>query len=396
MKSYLSAIALACLMASPVYGASERDQAKSDNDAYSDPGNSMAKSYAADFGVSVGEATRRLKQQNRMKALRARLMAQHPDTFAGLYANNRGPFKIVARLAGEAPSATAVAALDPELAPDLTTELAARSLKKLHSDLEAIVAQHAAAGVPFNVGVDEARNTLVLSVTDVDALEGARKAGRLKLPDYVEVQKVSSLVVPTVAVYGGRSYLYSDGVNWCTTGFTVIQVSTGVKGSTTADHCDNMAKYNANLSHSINYNSSGGYAVTVRNGWKGNNMDLQWQSVSTGTYPNQFWDGSQYVTVTGTIATSVGDYVCKFGRTTQRTCGTVEQYNVWVDGYGYMTKVVASTAMNDFGDSGGPVFKGSLAAGWVHGKDGYGNLYYMEAYMPESKGTGIRVAKNAE
>lgn len=52
--------------------------------------------------------------------------------------------------------------------------------------------------------------------------------------------------------------------------------------------------------------------------------------------------------------------------------------------------------MNDFGDGGGPVLKGSLAAGWEHGKDGYGNLYYREAYTPESTGTGIRIAKNAE
>ena len=74
--------------------------------------------------------------------------------------------------------------------------------------------------------------------------------------------------------------------------------------------------------------------------------------------------------------------MCKFGRKSGQTCGTVEQYNYWVPNYGYMTKVVAGSPMNDFGDSGGPVFKGSLAAGWVHGKDGAGNLYYSEAYMP--------------
>lgn len=395
MKSTLLVVAAACLLTGPAYAASKRDQARSDIDAFSDPGNNMAKSYAADFGVSVGEATRRLKQQNKMRALRARLMAKYPDTFAGLYANNRGSFKVVARLVGEASDVASITALDPELAPDLVTEPAARSLKKLEGDLDAIVAQHEGAGVDFNVGVDEARNTLVLSVTDTAALDSARKAGRLKLPEYIEVREVASLVVPTVAVYGGRSYLQSD-LNWCTTGFTVVQVSTGTKGSTTAGHCDDVAKYNSNLSTSINYNSSGSYLVTVRQNWKGNNMDLQWHSVSTGSYPNQFWDGVQYVTVSGTIATSVGDYVCKFGRTTARTCGTVEQYNVWVTGYGYMTKVVGSSKMNDFGDSGGPVFKGSLAAGWVHGKDAAGALYYMEAYMPESEGAGIRITKNAE
>lgn len=352
----------------------------------------MAKSYAADFGVSVGEATRRLKQQNRMRRLRERLLAKHPDTFAGLYAMNRGQFKVVARLTNEGVD---VATEDPELAADLSTVPAARSLKTLESDLEAIVAQHSDAGFDFNVALDEPGNKVVLYVTDAASVENAKKAGRLKLPGYVQIQEVPSLVVPTAAVHGGRSYLQSDG-NYCTTGFTMIQVSTGVKGGSTAGHCSNTAKYNASISPSTTYNSSGGYGATVRQEWAGNNMDLQWMSVASGTYPNQFWDGSQYVTVTGTIATSVGDYVCKFGRKSGRTCGTVEQYNVWVNGYGYMTKVVAGSPMNDFGDSGGPVFKGSLAAGWVHGKDGYGNLYYSEAYMPESKGTGIRVARNNE
>lgn len=392
MRTAILATTLTCAISGVAFAASERDQARSDNTAFVDPGNSMAKSYAADFSVSIGEASRRLQQQNRMRSLRERLLAKHPDTFAGLYSTNRGPFKIVARFTNEPADPTADTS---ELAEDLITEPAARSLQTLHSDLEAIVAQHSGAGVDFNIALDEPDNTVVLYVTDTAALESAKKAGKLKLPGYVRVQQVPSLVVPTAAVYGGRSYLQSDG-NYCTTGFTMIQVATGTKGASTAGHCNNTAKYNANLSLSTNYSSTGGYSVTVRQEWQGNNMDLQWMSVSSGTYPNQFWDGIQYVTVTGTIATSVGDYVCKFGRKSGRTCGTVEQYNVWVDGYGYMTKVVAGSPMNDFGDSGGPVFKGSLAAGWVHGKDGYGNLYYSEAYMPESKGTGVRVARNSE
>jgi hypothetical protein len=32
--------------------------------------------------------------------------------------------------------------------------------------------------------------------------------------------------------------------------------------------------------------------------------------------------------------------------------------------------------LNDNGDSGGSVFKGSLAAGWVHGEDSSGNMYF--------------------
>lgn len=394
MKRTHFAILLAGLMPITAVAVSDRERAKSDNDAFVDPGNTMARSYADEFGVSLGEATRRLKQQNRMRALRAKLLSKHPNDFAGLYALNRGNFKVVAKFKGSSPD---VRGLDPELASDLETQTAERSLAQLQQDLEAIVSQHGSAGIDFNVAIDEPTNGIDLYVTSADALNSAVKDGRLKVPSYVRVRVVPSLLKPTADVQGGRSYLQYGG-NYCTTGFTLIHATTKVKGGSTAGHCIEDAKYHPNLSLSVNYNSTGGSLVTVRSAeqWIGNNMDLQRFTILSGTYPNTFWDGSAYVTVTGTVATSVGDFVCKFGRRTQRTCGTVEQYNYWSAGYGYVTKVVGSGPINDEGDSGGPVFKGSLAAGWVHAKDSVGNLYYTEAYMPESKGTGYRVAKGTE
>ena len=54
----------------------------------------------------------------------------------------------------------------------------------------------------------------------------------------------------------------------------MIQPSTGKKGISTAGHCNNTAKYNASLSPSTTYTSTGGYPVTLLGEWEGNNMDL--------------------------------------------------------------------------------------------------------------------------
>lgn len=49
-----------------------------------DKGNSTAKAVAESFGITVGEATRRLVQQQRSVLLVERLRTQYPDTFTGL------------------------------------------------------------------------------------------------------------------------------------------------------------------------------------------------------------------------------------------------------------------------------------------------------------------------
>ena len=47
--------------------------------------------------------------------------------------------------------------------------------------------------------------------------------------------------------------------------------------------------------------------------------------------------------------------------------------------------------MNNFGDSGGPVYVGGLAVGTVHGKDAAGNMYYTpyRAWIANNVNIGI-------
>lgn len=84
------------------------------------------------------------------------------------------------------------------------------------------------------------------------------------------------------------------------------------------------------------------------------------------------------------------------GRVTGRTCGYVDTYDYYSSGYGYMARLNRTTTypnLNDNGDSGGPVFSGSLAAGWVHGEDSSGNLYFTPLRQIVANGLSIVVLK---
>lgn len=52
---------------------------------FSDPGNATAKAIAANLGISVGDATSRLRVQVRAAKLSEQLSQRFPDTFAGTF-----------------------------------------------------------------------------------------------------------------------------------------------------------------------------------------------------------------------------------------------------------------------------------------------------------------------
>lgn len=185
-------------------------------------------------------------------------------------------------------------------------------------------------------------------------------------------------------VYGGRAYNANAGIATCSTGFTVIERATGTRGVTTAGHCDNTGRFSANLNSTY---ATSAVNLSFRREWRtaasnGDGLDIQWHVASSPhVFPPIFWNGSSYVQVTGAEWGSTGSYVCKFGRRTGYTCGFVDAAEFYSRPYGYMARVNRSAAypiVNDEGDSGGPVFRGSLAVGTVHGKDGNGNMYFMQ------------------
>jgi hypothetical protein len=128
-------------------------------------GNEVAKSYAAQFGVSIGEATRRLALQRKASRLQERLRADHPDSFAGLYVENTGKFRVVTRFKGAGGNEKLKGSTqDAELLADTETEDAAETIPEARGRQQRLIAALKRAGVTADSGFDIKTGTVVLYV----------------------------------------------------------------------------------------------------------------------------------------------------------------------------------------------------------------------------------------
>lgn len=105
-------------------------------------------------------------------------------------------------------------------------------------------------------------------------------------------------------------------------------------------------------------------------------------------FPNEVYRGAGYQKIYGRyFSMVVGSTVCKYGITTAETCGTIESTSathVHNGLTGYYVRVKRNTFgwMNDYGDSGGPVYSNSSAYGLVHAKYESGTYAYQMLFMP--------------
>ena len=128
-------------------------------------GNEAAKSYAAQYNVSIGEATRRLALQRKASRLQERLRADNPDSFAGLYVENSGKFRIVTRFKGAAGAEKLKRGTqDAELLAETETEEAAETISEAKGRQQRLVAQLKRAGITADSGFDIKTGTVILYV----------------------------------------------------------------------------------------------------------------------------------------------------------------------------------------------------------------------------------------
>jgi hypothetical protein len=347
---------------------------------FSDPGNEAARALAAQESISLGEATRRLRLMYAASRLARRLEERYGDAFGGVSVENQGA-RVVAHLrAGAgAPGLEDVRreTNDAELRGNLTLNSVPRSRRELRQLAQSLVGTLEAAGATLDAAINPADGSVVLLTPNPDALSALISSSGVAVPDFVRIEQFDGIET-TADVYGGRAYNASTGLG-CTTGFTVLRSADQIRGVSTAGHCDNTGKFST--SNTSTYSSSGQIALTFRQQWISNNLDIQWHTAGTGNvFPPIFWNGTSTMQVTGGQDDIPGTYLCKFGRTTLQTCGYVDVYEYYNGPYGYFSRVNKNATypvMNDSGDSGGPVYSGSLAAGTVHGKDSSGNMYFM-------------------
>lgn len=203
-------------------------------------------------------------------------------------------------------------------------------------------------------GIDPAMHQVVVTISDAAHGPGmaALRSAIASLGSAVRVKHTAKPL--TTQVYDGDEI--STGSIICSAGFNVT--SGGQQYIVTAGHCTQGGPYWQGIGPSVDSSFPGTDYGLIRN--------------DSGDGPGavDLYDGTaQPITQAGDAY--VGEQVCKSGRTTGLTCGTVTALDQTVN-YGngeVVYGLIETDVYSDHGDSGGALFDGSTALGTVSGGD---------------------------
>lgn len=353
--------------------------------ATGDATNRDTQAYGREFGVSIAEASDRLALVGPVSELATTLERDYASTFGGLWIENAPAYRVQIRFAADPRTVLSLTKGTP-LEGIVDVLPAQYSIDELIEAAEALRARTTTA--PFDLVVNIQDNRLdvsVLSTADVAAFTSAYARA---LPASARIIEVPSLIQPATEIYAGLS------LPDCTTGYSVIKIGTGTKGTTTAAHC-------------ANNQSIYGVSLTFKGEAYSGSNDEQWMTSSTSfTFVNKAADGSgypywRYITSrTFRANQAIGAWVCKYGKVTVYTCGTITATNV---APGYVPSAqptyvrVAHSSTYPFqcqgGDSGGPVYQNNSAWGIIEGRiytDTWSDLIYTQTNFVEG-GIGVTI-----
>lgn len=315
-----------------------------------------AEAYVQAYGGTIEAAVQHLKLQSPIAELGEKLEVEMPDTFAGLWIEHKPKLQVVVQLTKGDKKAVQAYLQNGALSDIVTVKNAPISHKKLHTTLRDFAQTLKDLGVPAEGAINVQKNRGEVYVTNREQLDAAlAKAGK-QLPTNVEVITIDKLSQPAANWYGGIS------LSACTAGFTVQLYASGTRYSSTAGHCDNSQA--SPMSTPILSLTGGAYDFSIRNPPSGSTLK-NWvaDNINDST--------PYYRSITSSISRpAVGTVVCKYGKTTGYTCGTVEANRYLMGGVAAWLLITGSNTNANIacgGDSGGPVYYGSTAAGLVQG-----------------------------
>jgi hypothetical protein len=305
-----------------------------------------AVTLAAEKGISVADARARLGRQSILGQRGTSIELSLAGRTGGSYLNTKGDL--------------VVTTLDPNGAA-LVARSGARAQRvddssaRLDSIMKSLDQQASTSGAGAVQGwyVDVPTNSVVITVTK--GANDKRTTAMLMLAasfgSSVRIENRSAQQAPPHAadwLVGGYEFLQADGIHVCSVGFNTLDaLSRNVV--LTAGHCV----------RTIGTTSRNGYSI-------GSTRTADFPTDDFGTFWNSypsFWQPSvsvylyngRYATVAGQWDNPpVGATVCKSGRTTGYTCGTITALNqtvVYPEGIVY--GLVRHTACVEGGDSGG-------------------------------------------
>lgn len=300
-----------------------------------------AKTYASVMGVDMDEATRRLQLQNDIGELNQELIEKEGETFAGLWIQHQPDYRVIVMFTQDGETTLQPYIKNGPLANLVDVHIANTTLK----DLEAARVQAVEAVSNLDIHTSSAinipNNRAELYALDPARVSAGLQKANIQLPDSVDVVKFLELSRDVADIFGGKA------LTTCTSGFSVKN-SSGTKGVTTAGHCNNSQSFS-------------GKNLPFMSGTTGGVYDIQWHKGDHEfTVRNLIWDGTYnrfIYSLKFRASQAVGEWVCKYGKTTGYACGTIattsqDGVNIRVDN---MTL--------QGGDSGGPWFWNNTAYG---------------------------------
>ncbi|QPQ56322.1 hypothetical protein IC614_09260 [Allosphingosinicella flava] len=353
-----------------------------------------ARDYAARYGVSHAEALQRLRAQEDSVATTDRIREEYRGRFAGMALEHRPAFRIVVLLTGE------------EAVPDRLIKAAGTDVPVLFRTGAAATQEQVVASIrrdqaairamlrnPPGLGHDPRTGALVVAVSGADA-DDYRAAGmqaRLEALTGVPVRFMAVDRQEDLSVEGGARLVgVADGRRYtCTAGFAVTDgISHGI---VTAAHCPDDI--------SVIGTDGGATSLAFKGQWGWSYRDVQVHLSATPLKPLFYADSAKSVIRPVTswrnrASMRAGDVVCHRGETTGYSCAEVEYTDFapsgdLCGGPCAPTWVTVAGPVCKGGDSGAPVFNGTIAFGIVKGasyrKDGTCNFYYYMStdFLPE-------------
>ena len=344
----------------------------------------VAAGSGADYEVTLG----RLRVQRQMDSAVETLSLTYPDSFGGVYWDEG--LALVAQFKGEVPyAAVRLLASVGVTVKEASVRYSAEELRQLSDDVRDSLE---VLGLPDSVvGIDPRNQRVIVTVGASPLVEPELAQAIQRMTDApVSVEVAEGPTSIPLTVHGGAD-LWQDALHFrCTTGFTVFSGST--TGTATAGHCHPLlpagSYYRDPYAH-VNHN------LTYQNSVLGNWGDFGWWT-TTGEEWDDFYHGNFNVIrdVSGVKNTfSYGDPLNFYGR------GSKVEYSStvgWIgisDGTTSNLVCLYSTSGAE-GDSGGPVYSGSIAAGYVTEHlliSGANRLCFSQArYIDDALGVSVK------
>ncbi len=329
------------------------------------PSDAAAAALARDAGVSTATAKERVAAQAALSRTSAEVdAALSPESSAGSWLDAR--------------TGTVTVAVTTDAAAERAEQLGATPKRVAHSsaqltqvrrDLDSW-ARSEGAGRVVSWGVDEQANAVRVRTTAGadDAATAAFVRHARGHGAKVTVTSTPARVQPMADLLGGQQIEFAGYV--CSVGFNA-RTSSGAPVMLTAGHCgEGYATFTSDgtlVGRTSDYRFPGDDFARAP-------ISASWNArgrVST-------WDGGS-VPVTCSADAAVGAAICKSGRTTGWTCGTVQAKNQTVNyadedgGTSVVSGLTETSTCTEGGDSGGANLAGTQAQGLTSGGAGYGS-----------------------